>query len=110
MGDSERIPADLAEAFDQAVNAMIDWDGAGDEPTVIVHGRATFVGAIASLVGTYKDAMPANLYWRLVRFAQRSGQRRAQAARLSEDGSYATGATCMLAWVEDAQSEPPPVP
>jgi delta 1-pyrroline-5-carboxylate dehydrogenase len=74
---SERIPADLSEAFDQAVNAVIAWDSAGEEPTVAVYGRPVLVSVIASLCETYKDVMPTKLYWRVVRHANRSLERRA---------------------------------
>jgi hypothetical protein len=69
VGDTEPISADLREAFDHAVNALIAWDGFGDEPTVSVHGRITRISVIASLVETYKDTMPTSLYWRLVNYA-----------------------------------------
>jgi hypothetical protein len=55
VGDTEPISADLREAFDQAVNALIAWDGVGEEPTVSVHGRPTRISVIASLIETYKD-------------------------------------------------------
>src|SRR5258708_6016898 len=40
VDNSEPIPADLREAFDQAVVALIAWDS-GQEPTVSVHGKPT---------------------------------------------------------------------
>jgi hypothetical protein len=105
VGDSEPIPADLREAFDQAVSALIASDGSGEEPMVSVHDRPTLISVIASLVETYKDVMPGTVYWRLVRHAHRSPERRAQAAKLSKDGSYETGARCLLEWVEDNESK-----
>jgi hypothetical protein len=108
VGDTEPISADLREAFDQAVNAMIAWDGVGEEPTVSVHGRPTRITVIASLVGTYKDRMPTNLYWRLVNYAHRYPKRRPEAAKLTADSSYETGAGCLLRWVEDVQSSQSP--
>ena len=100
LGDPEPIPADLRDAFDRAVDALIAWDS-GAEPTVNVHGRATLISAIASLVETYKDVMPPKLYWRLFRHANYFPNRRAQAAKLSANGSYETGARCLLEWVEE---------
>jgi hypothetical protein len=104
VGDPEPLPADLREAFDQAVDALIAWES-GTEPTVSIHDRPTLISIIASLVETYKDPMPPKLYWRLVRHAHRSPERRAQAARLSKVGSYEIGARCLLEWVEDNESK-----
>jgi hypothetical protein len=108
VGDTEPISADLREAFDQAVNALIAWDGVGEEPTVSVHGRPTRISVIASLIETYKDTMPTNLYWRLVNYAHRYPKRRPEAAKLTADSSYETGAGCVLRWVEDAESSQNP--
>jgi hypothetical protein len=102
---SEPIPADLSEAFDHAVSAHIAWDGRGEEPTVIVHGKPTLISAVASLAEAYKDTMPTKLYWRMVHYANRSAERRSQAARLSKDSSYESGARCLLSWVEDNESK-----
>ena len=100
---AEPIPEDLRQAFDEAVNALIAWDGDRKEPKVSVHGRATLISAIASLVETYTDKMPANLYWRMVNYAHRFPKRRRQAAQLSADSSYETGARCLLQWIEDSE-------
>ena len=35
------IPADIRDAFDQAVNEIIAWDGSGEEPTVSFDGKPT---------------------------------------------------------------------
>ena len=43
------IPADLSEAFEQAVKELIAWDGSGDEPSVNFDGRPTLISAIAGL-------------------------------------------------------------
>jgi hypothetical protein len=48
------IPADLSEAFDQAVKELIAWDGGGDEPSVNVGGRPMLISTIAGLVETRK--------------------------------------------------------
>jgi hypothetical protein len=101
---TEPIPADISEAFAQAVGAPIAW-GSGAEPTVSVHDRPTLISVIASLVETYQDPMPPKLYWRLVLHANRSPDRRPQAAKSSKDGSYETRARCLLEWVEDNESK-----
>jgi hypothetical protein len=100
------IPTDVREAFEHAANALFAWDSiGGDEPTVIVHGSPTLISIVATLAETYKDTMPAHLYWRLVHHANRSPRRRVQAAKLSHDSSHATGAKCLLEWVRDKESE-----
>jgi hypothetical protein len=101
---SEPIPAELGEAFDQAVIAHIAWNS-GEEPAVIVHGKPTLISAVAILAEAYKDTMPAKLYWRLVHHANRSRDRWAQAVKLSKDGSYEAGAHCLLQWIRDNESK-----
>jgi hypothetical protein len=96
---ADPIPADLAQAFDEAVSAFVDWKG-GDEPTVNVHGKPTPISAIANLCETYKDTMPTKLYWRMVHHANTSPDRRPQAVALSKDSTYGTGAWCLLQWIQ----------
>jgi hypothetical protein len=100
----EQISADLSEAFGQAVTALIAWEDGG-EPSVLVHGRPTLISAIASLVGTYKDTMPPELYWPLVRHANCSSERRPEAFKLAENDSYETGARCLLQWIQNDESK-----
>jgi hypothetical protein len=99
---SDPIPADVSEAFDQAVSELIAWDG-GDEPSVSVSGRPAPISAIARLAGLYNDTMPTSLFWRMVNYANRSGERKATAEALSRDSTYATGAECLLRWIRNSQ-------
>jgi hypothetical protein len=92
------IPANIRDAFDQAVNA---WDRSGEEPTVSFDGKATPISTIARLAETYKDTMSTSVFWRLVNYANRSRERKASAVELSKDSSYATGAWCLLQWIGD---------
>jgi hypothetical protein len=98
------IPADLSEAFDQAVKELIAWDGGGDEPSVNVGGRPMLISMIAGLAETLKDAMPAGLFWRMVGYANRP-DRMSGASELSHDSSYATGAWCLLQWVQNKKEQ-----
>jgi len=98
------IPADLSEAFDQAVKELIAWDGGGDEPSVNVGGRPTLISAIARLAETHKDTMPASLFWRMVGYATRPDHMLG-ASELSKDSSYATGAWCLLRWVQNIKEQ-----
>jgi hypothetical protein len=95
------IPANIRDAFDQAVNELIAWDRSGEEPTVNIDGKPTPISTIAHLAETCKDTMPASLFWRLVNYANRSRERNAAAVELSKDSSYATGARCLLQWIGD---------
>jgi hypothetical protein len=102
----DSIPQDVREAFEQAAKAFYAWDSSGgDEPTVLVDGSPMLISMVATLADTYKDVMPADLYWRMVHHANCSPRRRVQAAKLSHDSSYATGAKCLLEWVRDKESE-----
>jgi hypothetical protein len=87
------------------VSALIAWEDGGEEPTVLVHGRPTLISAIAGLVGTYQDTMPAELCWPLVRHANCSSERRPEAFKLAENGSYETGARCLLQWIQNNESK-----
>jgi hypothetical protein len=95
------IPADIRDAFDQAVNEIIAWDRSGEEPTVSFDGKPTPISTIARLAETCKDTMTTSVFWRLVNYANRSRERKAAAVELSRDSSYATGAWCLLQWIGD---------
>ncbi len=100
------IPEDVREAFDLAAKSLFAWSAiGGDEPFVVVHGSPTLISNVAALAETYKEMMPADLYWRMVHHANCSPRRRLQASKLSHDSSYATGAKCLLEWVQDKQVE-----
>jgi hypothetical protein len=75
------------------------------EPPVFRHAgqadRPTVITDIATLAEMYKDPMPASLFWRMVNYANRSPERRTHAKQLSRDSSYATGAWCLLNWIQD---------
>ena len=103
---NDPIPEDVQEALELAVKALFAWDAiGGDEPTIVVRGSPTLISNVAIFAKTYKDLMPADLYWRMVHHANRSPRRRLQASKLSHDSSYATGAKCLLEWVQDKQLE-----
>ena len=71
------IPEDVQEALEPAVKALFAWDAiGGDEHTIVVRGSPTLISNVAILAKTYKDMMPADLYWRMVHHANRSPRRR----------------------------------
>jgi hypothetical protein len=105
-GKGDPVPEDVREAFDLAAKSLYAWSvTGGDEPTVAVHGSPTLISNIAALAKDYEEMMPADLYWRMVHHANCSPRRRLQASKLSHDSSYATGAKCLLEWVQDKQVE-----
>ena len=55
------IPADLSEAFDQAVKELVAWDGGGNQPSVNFGGRPTLISAVAGLAETHNDTMPTSI-------------------------------------------------
>jgi hypothetical protein len=100
-----RIPDDdIREAFDLAVTALIRWDReGGEEPKVTLNGEPCSISTVAVLAETFKVPMPTSLFWRMVGYANRTLQRTG-AAELSKDGSYQTGARCMVRWVKEIKS------
>jgi hypothetical protein len=107
MSDSsdDHIPDDeIRRAFDLAVTALIRWDReGGEEPNVTLNGESSSISTVAVLTETFKETMPANLFWRMVGYANRTLQRTG-AAELSKDGSYRTGARCVVRWVKEIKS------
>ena len=100
------IPEDVREVFDLAAKSLFAWTAiGGDEPSVAVHGSPTLISAVAALAEPYKEMMPADLYWRMVHYANCSPRRRLQASKLSHDSSHAAGAKCLLEWVQDKKIE-----
>src|ERR1700722_19444270 len=106
MATTSKDPVDMLKALELAAKALFAWDAiGGDDPTIVVHGSPMLISNVAILAKTYKDTMPADLYWRMVHHANRSPRRRLQASKLSRDSSYATGAKCLLEWAYDKQLE-----
>jgi hypothetical protein len=100
-----RIPDDdIREAFDLAVTALIHWDReGGEEPKLTLNGEAYSISAVAVLAETFKEPMPASLFWRMVGYANRTLQRTV-AAELSKDSSFQTSARCVVRWVKEIKS------
>jgi hypothetical protein len=100
------IPDDeIRGAFDLAMTALVRWTKeGGEEPNVTLNGEPYLISTVAVLAETFRGTMPASLFWRMAAYANRSFERRVQAAQLSKDSSYATGARCLLRWVRDNKS------
>ena len=70
--------------------ALAFWLVVGLSPTVPI-------STLAGLVEVIKDPMPASVFWRMVSYANRFvDDHRAEAAELSRDGSFETGARAEL--------------
>ena len=94
----------IRDAFDEAVSAFIAWDRHGAEPTVMFNNVPIPISTIAGLAEVITDPMPANVFWRMVSYANRFvDEHRAEAAELSRDGSFETGARCLRKWVQDSK-------
>jgi hypothetical protein len=105
MADSEGpVLSNIRDAFDEAVSAFIAWDRHGTEPTVFFNNVPIPISTIAGLVEPIKEPMPASVFWRMVSYANRFvDEHRAEAAELSRDGSFETGARCLRKWVQDSK-------
>src|SRR3974377_705680 len=98
------VLSNIRDAFDEAVSAFIAWDRRGTEPTVIFNNVPIPISTIAGLAEGIKDPMPANVFWRVVSYGNRFvDEHRAEAAELSRDGSFETGARCLRKWVQDSK-------
>jgi hypothetical protein len=98
------VLSNIRDAFDEAVSAYIAWDRHGAEPTVIYNNVPIPISTIAGLAEVIKEPMPASVFWRMVSYANRFvDEHRAEAAELSRDGSFETGARCLHTWVQDSK-------
>ena len=59
---STGIPADLVQAFRNAVGALDAWQSGSPEPSLLLRNRPYSIGEIANWVSVFKDPMPADLY------------------------------------------------
>jgi hypothetical protein len=100
---ADPIPADLLQAFEQALAAFVAWHN-GDEPVVNIHGKPAPISAVVKLCEIYPDTMPTKLYWRLVQQANRFADRKPEARALIGDSSFETGARCLLQWIDQLRS------
>ena len=56
------MPADLVQAFHNAVGALGEWQSGGPEPTLLLRNRSYSIGEIANWASVFKDPMPADIY------------------------------------------------
>jgi hypothetical protein len=100
-----QIPADIREAFDHAVLALLHWKRGAKEPSVTLNGGPCPISTIFGRAALFKEPMPANTVVFLHEYASRLLVRQEQDVELEEDPSYEAGARCLLQWVKDNKSE-----
>jgi hypothetical protein len=80
-----QIPADIREAFDRAVLALLHWKRGAKEPSVTLNGGPCPVSTIFGRAGSFKEPMPANTVVFLHEYASRLLVRQEQDVELEED-------------------------
>jgi hypothetical protein len=95
-----RIPADVADAFGEALVLLVQWEGGADEPVAILDGRTLKISAIFELVAAraFRDQVPPSMLELLQTYAARSPERRKEIAVLALRPTYECAARCSLAW------------
>ncbi len=95
-----RIPADVADAFGEALVLLVQWEGGADEPAGILDGRTLKISAIFELVAAraFRDHVPPSMLELLHAYAARSPERRKEIAVLALQPTYECVARCSLTW------------
>ncbi len=62
-------PGDVRDAFLEAVDAFLEWDEVGDEPTIDVRGKDLTISAVCGLVWNCSDCLPGGTREALYAFA-----------------------------------------
>jgi hypothetical protein len=85
------IPAELREAFREAVDKFFDWGG-GEEPTLFLRGNKVSIGHLCGLIGEYHAPLTESLISKLL--SQGTSKRTQE--ELWRHRTYAAGARCLL--------------
>jgi hypothetical protein len=95
-----RIPADVADAFGEALVLLVQWQGGADEPVAILDGRTLKISAIFELVAAraFRDQVPQSMLELVQAYAARSPERRKEIAALALRPPYESAARCSLTW------------
>ena len=56
------MPADLVQAFHDAIGVLGEWQSGEPEPRLLLRNRAYTIGEIANWVSVFNDPMPADIY------------------------------------------------
>ena len=79
------IPADVADAFGEALVLLVQWNGGADEPVAILDGRSMKITMIFELVAgrAFRDEMPRSMLELLRTYAARDPERQKEIAVLA---------------------------
>jgi hypothetical protein len=94
------IPADLRDAFDEALEALAGWTRNGPEPVVSLNGKQTPIETVFRLVEGFSEPAPEDICDAAFTLASvfRTGREAAGHACLGpKDDSFASVAECLLA-------------
>jgi hypothetical protein len=86
MPSSKRpIPADVADAFGEALVLLVQWEGGSDETVAILDGRSMNITMIFELVAgrAFRDEVPRSMLELLQTYAARAPERQKEIAVLT---------------------------
>jgi hypothetical protein len=95
------IPANVCDAFGEALVLLVQWQGGADEPVAILDGKTMPISMIFELVAgrAFRDEMPPSMLELLRTYAGRDPERQKEIAALALVPTYETAARCLLTWV-----------
>jgi|ERR1700722_4092844 hypothetical protein len=95
------IPADVADAFGEALVLLVQWRGRAEEPVAVLDGKTMPISAIFELVAgrAFGDEVPRSMLELLQTYAGRDPERKKEIAVLALRPTYETAARCLLTWV-----------
>jgi hypothetical protein len=101
MTSDRHIPADVKDAFGEALILLVQWQGGAEEPVVSLDGKTFRISLVFDLVlgRKFKDQMPPSMVELLVTYASKDRARRPQSEQLQLLPTYEIGARCLLKWV-----------
>ena len=96
-----RIPADVADAFGEALVLLVQWPGGADEPVATFDGKTMPIGKTFELVAgrAFRDEVPGSMLELLQTYAGRDPERQKEIAALALVPTCETAARCLLTWV-----------
>jgi hypothetical protein len=95
------IPADVGDAFGEALVLLVQWQGGADEPVTVLDGKTMPISMIFELVAgrAFRDEVPASMLELPKTYAGRDPERKKEIAPLALRSTYQTAARCLLTWV-----------
>jgi hypothetical protein len=95
------IPADVADAFGEALVLLVQWQGGEDEPVAVLDGKTMPISTIFEFVAgrAFRDEVPRSMLKLLRTYAANDSERKKEIAALVLLPTYETAARCLLTWV-----------